>query len=119
MSKKDTVVLDLLSNVVFMGTDSDGLLTEALRSEDGSYHIVGSLTVAPPSLTKKVLVGCYSLAHALKGTGTVLVSPVPRYVYRKCCDNMEHIENFEDPELDEEIVHGLEGVKKNHAKLGN
>jgi hypothetical protein len=42
----------------------------------------------------------------------VLISPVPRYVYTKCCDNFEHIENFEDPELDEEIVLGLEGVIK-------
>jgi hypothetical protein len=52
------------------------------------------------------------LAHALKETGTVLVSPIPRYVFRKCCDNLDHIDNFEDPELDEEMVLGLEGVKK-------
>ncbi len=110
--KKDTVVVDLLSNVVFMGTDNDGLPTEARRAEDSSYHVFGSLTIAPPSLTKKVLAGCSKIAHALKETGTVLVSPIPRYVFRKCCDNSEHIENFEDPELDEEMVLGLEGVLK-------
>jgi hypothetical protein len=112
LGKKDTVVVDLLSNVVFMGTNNDGLPTEATRAEDGSYHVVGSLTIAPPSLTKKILAGCSKLAHALKETGTVLVSPIPRYVFRKCCDNPEHIENFEDPELDEEVVLGLERVKK-------
>jgi hypothetical protein len=112
LGKKDTVVCDLLSNVVFMGTNSDGLPSEAIRAEDGSYHIVGSLTIAPPSLTKKILAGCSKLAHALKETGTVLVSPIPRYVFSKCCDNSDHIENFEDPELDEEVVLGLEGVKK-------
>jgi hypothetical protein len=72
----------------------------------------GSLTIAPPSLTKKILSGCTALANVLKGTETVLILPVPRYVYCKCCDNIEHIENFEDRELDEEIVLGLEGVKK-------
>jgi hypothetical protein len=112
LGKKDTVVCDLLSNVVFMGTNSDGLPTEAVRAEDGSYHIVGSLTIAPPSLTKKILSGCSKLARVLKETGTVLVSPIPRYVFGKCCDNPDHIENFEDPELDEEVVSGLEGVKK-------
>jgi hypothetical protein len=95
-----------------MGTDSSGLPTEALRAEDGSYHIVGSLTIAPASVTKKVLAGCSELAKVLKGTGTVLISPIPRYVYSKCCDNLEHIDNFKDSELDEEIVLGLEGVKK-------
>jgi hypothetical protein len=109
LGKKDTVVVDLLSNVAFMGTDGNGLPTEALRAEDGSYHVVGSLTVAPPSLIKKVLTGCSKIAHALKETGTVLVSPIPRYIFSKCCNNPEHIENFEDSELDEEIVLGLEG----------
>jgi hypothetical protein len=112
LGKKDTVVVDLLSNIVFMGTDKDGLPTEARTAEDGSYHVFGSLTIAPLSLTKKVLAGCSKIAHALKETGTVLVSPIPRYVFRKCCDNSEHIENFEDPELDEEMVLGLEGVLK-------
>jgi hypothetical protein len=37
LCKDDTVVLDLLSNVVFMGTDTSGLPTEALRAEDSSY----------------------------------------------------------------------------------
>jgi hypothetical protein len=63
-------------------------------------------------VTKKTLAGCAKLALALKETGTVLVSPIPRYVFSKCCDNSDHIENFEDPELDEEVVLGLEGVKK-------
>jgi hypothetical protein len=95
LCKDDTVVLDLLSNVVFMGTDDSGLPTEATRAEDGSYHIVDSLTIAPPSLTKKIIRGCSGLAKVLKGTGTVLISPAPRYVYSKCCENIEYIENFE------------------------
>jgi hypothetical protein len=107
-----TVILDLLSNSVFMGTDSSGLPTEALRAEDGSYHIVGSLAIAPASVTKKILAGCSTLAKVLKGTGTVLISPIPRYVYSKFCDNPEHVDNFEDSERDEETVLGLEGVKK-------
>ncbi len=53
LNKDDTVVLDLLSNSVFMGTDPSGLPTEALRAEDGSYHIVASLAIAPASVTKK------------------------------------------------------------------
>jgi hypothetical protein len=112
LGKDDTVILDLLSNSVFMGTDSNGLPTKALRAEDGSYHIVGSLAIAPASVTKKILAGCSTLAKVLKGTGTVLISPIPRYVYSKCCENPDHVDNFEDSERDEEIVLGLEGVKK-------
>jgi hypothetical protein len=92
LGKLDTVVVDLLSNTAFMGTDDSGLLSEPVRAEGGKYHITGSLTIAPPTLTKKVLLDSLPLAAALKGTGTVLLSPVPRYVYEKCCMDPSHIE---------------------------
>jgi hypothetical protein len=53
---------------------------------------------------------CAVLQEALIRTGIYLISPVPRCVYTKCCSNAPHIENFEDPKLDEEIVAGLEGI---------
>jgi hypothetical protein len=52
------------------------------------------------------------LQGALIRTGIYLISPVPRCVYTKCYSNAPHIESFEDPELDEEMVAGREGIKK-------
>jgi hypothetical protein len=112
LNSRDTVVLDLLSNSAFMGSDSYGLPTEAVRAEDGRYHIIGSLSVAPISCAKKVLQSCSPLAEALRGTGVVLLSPVPRYIHSKCCEDSSHIENFNDQDLDGEIVEGLEGFKR-------
>jgi hypothetical protein len=103
LGSRDTVVLDFLSNSAFMGTDSYGLPTEAIRAEDGSYHVIGSLTVAPISCAKKVLSACTPIAEALKNMGVVLLSPVPRYMHTKCCEDPTHVENFDDPDLDEEI----------------
>jgi hypothetical protein len=42
--QSDTVVLDLFSNVAFMGTDGDGLPAPAFMADDGSYHVIGTLT---------------------------------------------------------------------------
>jgi hypothetical protein len=112
LEKNDTVILDLLSNSTFMGTDGDGLPSEASRAEDGRYHVVGSLTVAPSSFTKKVLATCQPLCEELRKSGCILISPVPRYVHGKCCDDAGHIDNFDDADRDEEIAFGLEGVKK-------
>ncbi len=39
LSKTDTVILDLLSDAGFMGTDAGGLPSEAVRAEGGRYHI--------------------------------------------------------------------------------
>lgn len=76
------------------------------------------LAVAPTSLTKNILADCLPLDRALRGAGVVLLSPAPLYVYGKCCANPNHIENFEDPDLDEEIVSGLEGIKRQLQNWG-
>jgi hypothetical protein len=44
----DTVVLDLISNVAFMGITEDGLLMPVLRAGEGSFHISSTLATAPP-----------------------------------------------------------------------
>jgi hypothetical protein len=112
LNSRDTVVLDLLSNSAFIGSDTYGLPTKAVRAEDGSYHIIGGLSVAPISCAKKTLLTCCPLAEALRDTGVVLLSPVPRYIHTKCCDDPSHIENFEDQDLDGEMAEGLEGFKR-------
>jgi hypothetical protein len=47
MAHATAVVLDLLSKVTFMGTDSYGLPALALGAEVGSYHVVKTTTSAP------------------------------------------------------------------------
>jgi hypothetical protein len=62
----DLVVMDLISNVAYMGTDEEGLPSPAVRSGDDTYHITGSLTTAPPMTIKKTLEHCAALAGILK-----------------------------------------------------
>ncbi len=53
-SKDDTVVLNLLSNSAFLGTDVEGgLPSPSLLGVDGTYHKVCLLTVAPALTVKK------------------------------------------------------------------
>jgi hypothetical protein len=45
-----------MSNSTYMGTDEDGLPIPAEKSnEDGKYHLVGDLQLAPPSAFKSNL----------------------------------------------------------------
>jgi hypothetical protein len=39
LSADDRLILDLLSNSAFMGTDEEGLPTPATMGEGGTYHI--------------------------------------------------------------------------------
>ncbi len=111
--ESDVVVLDLLSNLAFMGTDVDGLPTPAIKSGDGKYHILGSLTTAPPTVLKKTLELCVPLANAAKGARVVLVCPIPRYVKTKCCDDPSHITNFGNEDYEEELM----DIQEQHCKI--
>jgi hypothetical protein len=41
LTENDTVVLDLLSNTTFLGTNENGLPSEPTRGDDGRYHTTG------------------------------------------------------------------------------
>ncbi len=112
-SADDRFILDLLSNSAFMGTDEEGLPTPATMGEGGTYHIPGSLMVAPASAVKKILGNC----HQLGKLGAIfqhvtLVAPIPCYVTSKCCDNECHVDNYNGEDFKFKIVTGIEMHKR-------
>jgi hypothetical protein len=104
----DRIVLDLLSNSAFMGTDAEGLPSPAFAGEDGTYHIPGSLAVAPPQAIKKILGNCEQIGKICSNANlVVLVAPIPRYVTKKCCEDPSHTENYNCDDFELEIVSGI------------
>jgi hypothetical protein len=113
LTPDDSLVLDLLSNSTFMGTDGDGLPTASVQGEGGTYHITGSLTVAPVPVTKKILANCNKIGKMCSVAKHVtLISPIPRYVTGKCCDGNSHVENYDSDDFESEIIIGLEQQKR-------
>jgi hypothetical protein len=109
----DKVVLDLLSNSAFMGTDADGLPSPAFAGEDGTYHIPGSLSVAPLQAIKKILANCMQIGKACSNASQViLVAPIPRYITKKCCEDLTHIDNYNCDDFEFEIISGIETHKR-------
>ncbi len=112
LNPDDNLVLDLLSNSSFMGTDEEGLPTPAMVGEGGTYHIPGSLLVAPASAVTKILGNCQQIGKlgALCQQVT-LVAPILRYVTSKCCNNENHVDNYNSEEFKFEIIVGIEMQK--------
>jgi hypothetical protein len=109
----DTIVLDLLSNMAYMGTDDDGLPSPSFPDGDGKYHIPGSLTVAPTAAVKKLLAYCRDTAKIAAGVRHVaIIAPIPRYVTEKCCHDPCHVDNFNSEDFDSEIMAGMDAHKK-------
>jgi hypothetical protein len=119
ITANDTVVLDLISNVSFMGTDKDGLPTPSIKGGDGKYHVLGMLTTAPPTTLKKNFEGCNAIAENIKKANVILICPMPRYVLEKCCNDPAHIENHSNMDFDEEIVEYQEQHRRVLGGVGN
>ncbi len=108
-----TILLDLLSNSAFMGTDEDGLPSPSFSDGDGKYHIPGSLTAAPSAAVKKILANSNEIAKIAAGVHSVTIfAPIPRYVTEKCCPDNCHVDNFNSDDFDSDILAGLETHKK-------
>ncbi len=55
LTEIDTVVIDPMSNSAYLGTDEDGLPIPSDKSdEDGRYHLLGDLQLAPPLCVQKL-----------------------------------------------------------------
>jgi hypothetical protein len=64
----DNVILDLLSNSSFMGTNDDGMPLPLMPMSDGRYHVPGSLNLTPMSIIRKTLQSCECIANAVKNS---------------------------------------------------
>jgi hypothetical protein len=114
--KEDTVILDLLSNSSFMDTNEDRMPLQMLPMGDGKYHVPGSLIPTPMSIIRKILQSCDGIAAAVKNSRVILIGPSPRYVSRRCCDDTEHLENYNNPEYESEILGGINSINRTLEK---
>ena len=95
-----------------MGTDENGIPSRPVRlAEDGNYHIVGELQVAPESALRKTIRDCQPIFEAVSVAKKIVLLPFPRYLSGKCCSNMEHITNFGNDEYREEVLRASAAVK--------
>jgi hypothetical protein len=95
------VIFFFLDNTCFKVATADGELTNITKcvAEDDGYHINGDLVVAPEIffvkdqtvLLKELIANCGN--HVI-----YILSPVPRFITFRCCDDHGHCTNFTDPD---------------------
>jgi hypothetical protein len=118
LTEIDTVVIDPMSNSAYLGTDEDGLPIPAEKSdEDGRYHLLGDLQLAPPSAFKNCMKNMEKMLAFVGGAKVVFTIPLPRYVLSGCCKNAEHVSNRLSGELAAEFA-GAEKCLLEAAALG-
>ena len=90
-----TVILNLFDNSIYKSGSSTSP-TEPLRL-NGSYHLLRELNMVSEDEFKRIFEDTIPILRAARGTQILVIGPLERYTIRKCCENEDHITNFDDP----------------------
>jgi hypothetical protein len=112
LTSNDCIYLDLFSNSTFLGTDERGLPSEPEQDEEGGWHIAGTLDVAPARALQRIAKWAAELAVAAGPALVIVALPLSRYVMMPCCNDDQHIDNFDSAGYDGILRGGQEAVKE-------
>jgi hypothetical protein len=93
----DAVIFCVIDNNIYGGLDTVGNPVTATRGEDGKFHISGDLIVVSKSAQHAIFNAIRPMLDAARGRNCILASPLPRYLYKGCCTDVEHITNRTGP----------------------
>jgi hypothetical protein len=87
------------------------------EDEDGCYHLLGDLQLAPPSAFKNCMKNIEKMLAFVGGAKVAFIIPLPRYVLTGCCTNTDHVSNPLSGELAAEFA-GTEKCLLEAAAMG-
>jgi hypothetical protein len=103
-------VCDLVSNVVFRYEQWDGQLL--LPTKRGTtYHMEGKVTTCSKELLVGILGRLSELLEAVPGH-KVCIPPLPRYLYKACCDREEHCVGITENRYSEQLLEKTFTIRK-------
>jgi hypothetical protein len=79
--KPAAIVLQFLDNTVFEAPTEDGTRIPPQEAIEGKYHLDGDIVVADNATTVRLLRLCRPAFNATTGINTVMIGPLPRYVF--------------------------------------
>jgi len=104
------LLLWLLDNSIYQAVSTSGTVTRHRRDNFGRYHVPGFLDLIETEEVKNILISLKPLLSVK--CRVVLVTPLPRYLKKKCCSDLSHIKNFSHPYYKEIMFEELEGLNR-------
>jgi hypothetical protein len=98
-------VFDLLSNSTLCFEQFDGTTSLPFKS-NGKFHYGGKILVVPNDLFKKLVVAILPILKAKGDRPCVILPPLPRSLFTRCCNDNNHCTNTKDAGFSEELLAG-------------
>ncbi len=99
-------VFDLLGNSSVRFEQFDGSLSLPFKSQ-GRFHLGGRVVTSPPDVLKKTISAIIPILLEKKDTPCIVVPPIPRYLFSRCCSDSGHCTNANDADFCETMLKGF------------
>jgi hypothetical protein len=83
------------------------------RGSDRKFHTVGELKVVGKDSLWELFMKMVPIFKAVKGFRGIMLSPMSRYLWHRCCDDPAHITNSELPSSASDMGRGLKDLTIN------
>jgi hypothetical protein len=118
LDPENTVVLiQLLDNSVFECLTEQGDKVLPKRGGDGKFHAPGYLKVIGKDSLRDLFMIMQPVFKVLKNFSAIILSPLPRYLWHRCCGDPTHISNSEQPDFTSEMGRGLKDLTTNLSNM--
>jgi hypothetical protein len=88
-------VFDILSNSSVRFEQFDGTSSLPFRS-NGNFHLGGKVVPPSPEIYKKLVDSVTPIFKAKGNKPCVIIPPLPRYLFTRCCNDSGHCTNAND-----------------------
>jgi lysophospholipase L1-like esterase len=102
----DAFVFDLLGNSSIRFEQADGTTALPFKS-NGRYHLGGDVVVTPPDIFTELVKRIIPLLKATGNKPSVIIPPLPRYLFARCCNDTEHCTNAAVPDFCKTLLSGF------------
>ncbi len=102
MLRKMSVKVLTLSFLIFLAILHDGSTSLPYKS-GGRFHLGGETVVSPLDTFLKTIEAIIPILSAMP---CVIIPPLPRYLFARCCDDNEHCTNLGQPDFAQNLLSG-------------
>jgi hypothetical protein len=98
LDPKNTVVLvQLLENSIYQCKLENGDRVLPKKGHDRTYHAKGELCVVNRDTLRELFSAIQPIFKVTRGFQCIFLTPLPRYLWTRCCSDPPYIKNSEDP----------------------
>ncbi len=94
-------VFDLLGSVRF--EQYDGTTALPFKS-NGKFHLGGKIVTTPPAVFRQIIDSVMPIIKAKGAKLAVIIPPLPRYLFTRCCSDADHCTNANDKNFSAKLL---------------